>query len=49
MDDAVRAELPPKVLGAEVYKIITLSVPFYEALESTWEKSYLVSVGAKWF
>ena len=48
-DGAVRAELPPKALGAEIYKVVPLSVPFYEALEFTWKKSYLVFVGAKWF
>lgn len=48
-DGTVRAELPPKALGDEVYKVILLLVPFYEALESTWKKSYLFFVGAKWF
>lgn len=46
---AVQAPLPPKALGVEVYKVVPLSVPFYEALEFTWKKSYLGFVRPKWF
>lgn len=42
LDGAIRAELPPKAPGAEVYKVIPLLVPFYGTLEPTWKKSYLV-------
>lgn len=41
-DGMVPAELPPEALGDEVYKVVLLSVPFYEALE-------LLRKGATWF